>query len=577
MGKLEDGHYVVLDPDGIIRHYEYDEWRMGHAALDAERLKQEEREVTKYAEVGRQIEGNKELREAELKEKRKVGEWTGYEIMSELKRMEEEGEEKQEFVKVMEVWEEETMYEEEYIREENVEGKLDFAEDRTKYRPNDDHSHSNTEPQDYDDMVFEIEVSVHFRDYTDERIERSGPGSKSSSLALEVVEGEERKEITDVEKREEGNKREAGRYIEVRDRTGEEKMKGMRGFKEIGLQEKTEMVHVDVKETRRTEESVQEMEKVGEGMMYERREMGEVRQDGEVEKLEYKEREEIGESILEALNVVLEEARYVHVNTGEVHLNEKQLITETTVEHVLSGGHARDAMDTHEYLVGQHMPRGPAGNDQLGSSTNEGVEYHGQAVKPSNQKSGKVEEVNTDVGERNAEETREGRKIEVHQKEDEEKMKENLVPIDVETQKGTGMGNMEVKKGKRMGEERMQDKEKTGKEKEKGLREVGKERKHFEVQEKCVEKDVGENMEVAQANTIYMEEKAGDKKSKGKSKLPDDRMTHRLQGDHAQDTKERSQGSYNVKLKLDGSIRIYRYTGRHVKYAAHDAKYEESS
>jgi hypothetical protein len=172
-----------------------------------------------------------------------------------------------------------------------------------------------------------------------------------------------------------------------------------------------------------------------------------------------------------------------------------------------------------------------------------------------------VEDVNTDVRERDAEERREvGRKIDVNHKE-EDKMKEKRFPIDIET----GMGHMEAKKRERMGEERMQDREKTGKEKEKSLREVGTEGKYFEVQEKCVdttaENDVGENMEVAQANTTNTEEKSGDKKSKVKSKLPDDGKKHRLEGDHAQDTKERLQGSYNIKVKLDGTIRIYRYIG----------------
>jgi hypothetical protein len=601
---------MILDPDGIIRHYEYDEWHRKQASLDAEPLNQEEREVTQYADVGWQIEGNKELGEEELKEKSKVGEdelrekrWTGYEIMTELKRMEEEGEEKRDqmgaeyaderreireamkdiekeyedgeekqgFVKIVDVWEEEMIYNEENIREEYVDEKLDFAEDRTKYSPNDDHSHNNTEPQDYDEMVFEIEVSVHFHDYTDERLVHPGPGIKSSSQIFEVVEEEERNE------REEGKKREAGRYVEVRDKAGEEKVEGMWGCREIGLQGNTEIVHVDVKETWRMEEGVQEMEKVGEGKMTERREMGETKKGGEMEKFEYEEREEKVESNLEALEVELEEARYVDINAGEVHLNEKQLITETIMEPVLSGGYIRDAIGT--YLISQYMPRDPTGNDQLGSSANEGVEYPGQAVKPFNQKNGKVDEVNTDVEQRDVAKAGEvGRKIEVNQKAGKGKMKENLVPIDVEAQKPTGIGHMEVKKGKRMEEERMQDRQKTGK--EKGLWEVGKERKHFEVQEKCVdtnvEKDVGENMEVTQANTTCMEEKAGDK-SKRKCKLPDDWMKHRLEDDHTQYTKERPQGSYNIKLKLEGNIHIYHYTGRHAKYADHDAKYEESS
>jgi hypothetical protein len=591
---------VVVDPNGVVRHYGYADWQRRQAALDAldaELLRQEESEVATYADVGRQVEGNKELGEAEFREKRKVGDdelrekrWSKYEIISGLNRMEEEGAEKwdqtgaeyademreirgaiknvekeyengeetQGFVKTVEVWEEETIYEEEYIREENVEEELDFAEDRTKYRPNDDYSHSNTDPQDYDEMVFEIEISVHVHDYTDERIEHPGPGTKPSSQTFEVAEEEDRKENTEVEKREEGNKRESGRYIDVRDKAGEEKVRGMWGFREIGLQEKTE-IDVDVKETR-IEESMQEMGKVVEGKMEERRVMGGARREGEVEKFEYKEREERGERILEALVVGLEEKRYVDINTGEVHLNEKQLITET-MEHVLSGGYARDAVDT--YLVGQYMPRGPAGNDQLGSSTNEGVEYSGQAVK------GK--EVNADVGERDAKGTREvGRKIEENQEAGKEKMKEKLVSIDVETQETTGMGHIEIKKGKRMGEERMQDREKMGKEEEKGFGEAGKERKPFEVQEKCVdtkaERYVGENVEVAQASATYTEERAGEKKSKGQSKLPDDGMKQRMEGDHAQDTKERPQGTYNIKLKLDGSIRVYRYTGRHVRY-----------
>jgi hypothetical protein len=589
---------VVLDPDGIIRHYEYDEWHMIQAALVAEHRRQEESEVAEhtYAEVGREIEGNKELGEAELEEKMRVGEdelrekrWTGYEVMAESKRIVaegaakrdqigaeyaderreirearedieyeyEDGEEVQEFVEDVEVWEyweEETMYEEENIREKNVEGNLDFAEDRTKYRSKRDHSHSTTVPQDYDEMVFKFEVNVHFHDSTDESIEHPDPGTKPSSQIFEVVEEEE------------GDEGEAARYIEVRDKAGEEEVKGMWGFREIDLQEKTEMVHVDVEETRRIEESVQEIEKVGEGNMGERREMGEARRDVEVEKFGYRETVENVESILEALEVGFEETRYVDKNTGEMHLNEKQ-ITETTMEHVLYGGYVRDAVDTHR--AGQYLPRGPAGNDALGSSTNKDVEYPGQAVKPSKQKNGKQKEVNRDVGGRDVEETREvGRKIKVNQKAGKEKVKDRLSPIDVETQKGAGMGHMEIKEGKEMRDERMQDREKKGKEKGKGLREVGKKRKHFEVQEKSVNKkvgrDIGENMEVAQANTAYMGEKAGDKKSKGKSKLPDDKMKHRLEGDHAQDTKERSQKSYHIELKLDGSIRIYRYTGRHM-------------
>lgn len=564
---------MVLDPDGILRHYEYDEWHMERAALNAERLEQEEVEAVEYAGVGRQNEG-----EAQLKEKRKVGEdelresrWTGYETMVELKRMEEEGhektdqmgaeyanerreirqamkdieeeyeigEEKREFVEVVEVWEEETTYEEEYTREENVEEKLDFEGDRTKYRPNDDHSHGNKEPQDHDEAVFEFEISVHFHDYTDERIEHS--------------------ENSDVENREEGNKREGGRYIEVRDEAGEEKVKGVWGFREIGLEGKTELVHVDVKETRRIQESVQEMEKMGEGKMEGRREMGEAKKDGEMEKVKYEEREGKGESILEASEFGLEETRYVEIKTGEMHLKEKELMTERTMERMLSGGYVPDAMDT--YLVGQYMTLDPVRNDQSGSSTNEGVEYPGQAVKPTNQNGGKVEEVNTDVGERDEEQTREvGWKIDVNQKEEEDKMKEKLFPIDIETQKATGTGHIEAKKGERMGEERMQGREKTAKEKE-----AGTEGKHFEVQEKCVdttvEHDVGENMEVTQENMRNTEEKSGDKKSKVKSKFPDDGKKHRLEGDRAQDTKERLQGSYNIKVKLDGTIRIYRYIG----------------
>ncbi|PNF20648.1 hypothetical protein B7P43_G03033 [Cryptotermes secundus] len=557
-GKHEDGHYVVLDPDGI-RRYEYDEWHMKQTALNAEGLEQEEIEVVEYAGVGRQNE------EVELKEKRKVGEdelrenrWTGYETMVELKRMEEEGhekkdqmgaeyadgrrgireamtdieneyengEEKREFVTVVEVREEEMTYEEEYTREEYVEDKLDVEEDRTKYRPNDDHSHSNTELQDHAEAVFECEISVHLRfEYS---------------------------ENSDVETREEGNKREDERYAEVRDKAGEEKVKAMWGSREIGLQGKTEMVHVDIKEMR-IQESVQEMEKIDE-----RREMGEAKKDGEIEKFKYEEREGKGESILEASEFGLEETRYVEIETGEMHLKEKELITETTMELMLSGGHVPDAMDTH--LVGQYMALYSARNDQLGSSTDEGVKYLGQAVKPSNQNDGKVEEVNTDVGEPDAEETREvGRKINVNQKE-EDKMKEKLFPIDIETQKATGMGHMEAKKS-----ERMQGMEKTGKDKERSLREVGTERKPFEVQEKCVdttvENDVGENMEIAQANTTNTEEKSGDKKPKIKSKLPVEGKKHRLEGDHAQDSKKRPEGNYNIKVKLDGTIRIYRYIG----------------
>jgi hypothetical protein len=463
---------------------------MKEAALVAEKRRKEGK-VAKYADVGREIEGNQELGEAELKEKRKVGEdelreksWTGYEIMAESKRIVgeeaekrdqigaeyadewrdmrevrkdveneyEDGEEVQEFVhdvEVWEYWEEETIYEEENIREENVEGNLDFAEDRTRYRSEGDHSHSATEPQDYDEMAFNLEVYVHFHDSTGESIEHPDPGTKPSSQTFQSVEEEKKKKDIDVEKREEGDKGEAGRYTEVRDKTGERKVKGTWGFKEIDLQEKTEMLHVDVKETRRIEESVQEMEYVGEGKMDERREMGEARRDVEVEKFGYREINEEVESILEAFEVGLEETRYVDKNTGEVYLNEKQIITETTMEHVLSGEYARDAVDTHE--AGQYMARGPTGNDALGISTNEDVEYSGQ---------------------------------------------EKYVDTKVEN-------------------------------------------------------DVGE--------------KAGEKESKGKSKLPDDKMKHRLEGDHAQDTKERSQKSSHIQLKLDGIIRVYHYTGRHVK------------
>jgi hypothetical protein len=219
------------------------------------------------------------------------------------------------------------------------------------------------------------------------------------------VEQEEWKETTDVEKRGEGNKREAGRYIVARNKEGEENMKGMWGFRGISLQEKTELTDVDVKEPRKIEESTQEMEKVSEGKMDERRAMGEARKEKEMGKLEYKDKEEKAERILEASEVGLEQMKHVDKKRKQ-----------------------KNCVDTR------------------------------------------------------------------------------------------------------------------------------------------VEKDIGENVEVPQANTTYTEEKAGDKKSKGKIKLPDDGMKHRLEGDHAQDTKERSQGSQNIELKIGGSIRIYRYTGRHDKY-----------
>jgi hypothetical protein len=559
---------VVLDPDGIIRHYVYNKRDMKEAVRVAELLRREGGEVVENAEVGRET----ELGEAELVEKRKAGEveygekrGMGYEIMTKLNGMEEEGTEKRyqmgpenweerremgeatenvekeyedreeepEFVKtvkVWEYWEEETMHEEENIREENMEEHLYFAEDTTKYRQNGDHSHSTAGPQDYEEMVLGIQVFIYFHDSSDERIKYPDGGTKLPRQTYEVVKEEE--ESTGVEKRVAGD-------------------------------------------TRGTEESVPEMEKMGEWKMDERGEMGEARKDVEVETFGYTETEEKVESILEAVKAGLEETRYMDIHTGEAHLNEKRLITETTLEHTVSGGYAHEAL--HTYRAGQYVPRGPEGTDPLGYATKEDVEYPGLAVKLSNQEKG--ERVNTDVGDRGAEETREvGREIEGKQKAGVEKVKEKLVRTEVKIQEGAGMGHMEVKEGKRMGEERMQDREKVGKEEEKGWREVGKE---GTVTEKCVdrevEKEVGENMEVPHVSTTYVEDKVGDKNLKGKCKLPDDKMKYGLKGDHAQDTKERPQGSSYIELKLDGIIRVYHYTGRHMKYPGNAAKHGKTS
>jgi hypothetical protein len=69
------------------------------------------------------------------------------------------------------------------------------------------------------------------------------------------------------------------------------------------------------------------------------------------------------------------------------------------MKHVLSGRYARDPSVTYQF--GQYTSRGSGGNDPSGYSITEGMESPGHAV---NEKS-KKEETNTDVGERDAEET----------------------------------------------------------------------------------------------------------------------------------------------------------------------------
>jgi hypothetical protein len=243
----------VLDHGKIIRSYEYDEWHKKQAALVAELSRQEDSEVVNYIVVGRENEGNEEFGEEELNEKWKVEEeglremrGTEYEIITELKGMEELGvqtedemdeenadewsemrearelvremyegeEEKQKYLKFIEVFEyqeEETIYEEENIREEI----FDFAEDMTEYRSNGDNSQSTTESQDYDKMILKIEACINFYGSIDESNEHADPGTK--------------KEKDDVEERRKGDKMEAVRFNEVMDKAGEEKVKEKNG------------------------------------------------------------------------------------------------------------------------------------------------------------------------------------------------------------------------------------------------------------------------------------------------------------------------------------------------------------
>jgi hypothetical protein len=449
--KLVDGHYVVLDNSNTIRRYAYDEWNKKQAALFTEFLSQEDSEEVNYIVVRRGNGGNEEFGEEDLNEKWKVEEEEfGEEIMAELNGMEEvqsedemdeenadelrekreareivrslyegEGEEQKymKFVQVFEYEEEETIYEEETIREEI----FNFEEDMTKYSSNGDNSQSTTESQDYDKMILKIEACIHLYGSVDELDEHAHSGTKE--------------EKDNVEERRKIDKSKAGRFNEVMDKAGEEKIKEKMGFRQSDLQEKTEMMNVEVKERERLQRSVEKVEEISDGKMDVKTEEGEAKKDTQMETLECEETEEEVESTLEAPEVV----RYDDENADEMRAKEKRLTSETIMK-VLSGRYARDP--SHTYQFEQYMSRDSGGHEPTGYSAAGGVESPGQAA---NQENGKEE---ANVGERGAEGTVEvGGNNEINQMAGQEK----LVPTEVKNHKERARGRMEGNEGKEPG------------------------------------------------------------------------------------------------------------------------------
>jgi hypothetical protein len=515
--KLEDGRYAVREGNGIDHYYEYDEWHKKQAALVAELSREDITEVVTFIDIGDDDGGNEEPGEAELNEEKKIEEEegelrenreTGYMMITELKGMEEVGVEtkdeigeenadqwreldeareevklmyegggeEQKYLKAVEVFEyleEEVIYEEEIIKGE----KLEFAEDRTEYGPNGDNSESTTESQDYDEMVLKTEIYVRVYDSIHEPNGHADPSTK--------------KENNDAEERKEYDKRGARRFNEVMDKVGQEKVKEILEFRKSDIQEKTKMANVEVKERERLQHRMQDVKKMGEGKKDERTEKGEERKHTEVEKFEYGETGEKVESTMEALEIGLEEMRYDDKNTDGMHLNGKRLITETIMKNVLSGRYARDAPYT--YQLGEYTQGGLGENYPSGYSTKEGVAFPGQAV---NEKNGKEEEANANVGERDPEETVEvGQSIEINQKAEHEEPKRKPVSTEAKNQKESGRAQVDVKDGK---------------------------------------------------------------KTK-KYNFSDDNMKYRPKGEHKYDTKDRPQGNYYTKIKLSGTIGVYHY------------------
>jgi hypothetical protein len=89
------------------------------------------------------------------------------------------------------------------------------------------------------------------------------------------------------------------------------------GFRESDLQEKTEMLNMEVKERERLQHSMQEVEEMGEEKTDAKTEKGEAKKHTQMEKIECEETEEKVESTLEAPDVV----RYNDKNTDEMHMN----------------------------------------------------------------------------------------------------------------------------------------------------------------------------------------------------------------------------------------------------------------